>query len=110
MTEEQFEGLERIHAGYVGDHDMSRGRYVTENRCFHYLIAKAAGNQELSETLGRLHDRLARLFVFVHTGGEMEERHRRLTKALRTANVAVARQTILDEANKTREITLERVI
>jgi DNA-binding GntR family transcriptional regulator len=110
ITEEQLEELERVHAGYVGDDDMSRERYITENRRFHYLIARASGNQELAEVLRRLHDRLARFFVFVHTGEEMEKRHRSLIEALRTHEVAVARRTILDEVKETREITLEHVI
>jgi DNA-binding GntR family transcriptional regulator len=110
ITEEQVEELERVHAGYVGDDDVSRERYVTENRRFHTLIARASGNQELADTLGRLHDRLARFFVFVHTGQEMEARHKRLIEALRIQDVEVARQTILDEVNETREITLEHVI
>jgi DNA-binding GntR family transcriptional regulator len=110
ITEEQLEELESVHAGYVGDDDMSRERYITENRRFHYLIAKASGNAELAEALRRLHDRLARFFVFVHTGEEMEKRHRRLIDALRTHEVALARQSILDEVRETREITLEHVI
>jgi DNA-binding GntR family transcriptional regulator len=110
ITEGQLEELERVHAGYLGDDDMSRERYITENRRFHYLIAKASGNNELAETLRRLHDRLARFFVFVHTGEEMEKRHKRLIEALRIQDAAVARQTILDEVNETREITLEHVI
>ena len=110
ITNEQIEGLERVHAGYTGDDEKSYERYVAENRRFHYLIAQASGNQELAETLGRLHDRLARFFVFVHTGEEVEKRHKRLIEALRTREVEVARQVILDEVNETREITLEHVI
>jgi DNA-binding GntR family transcriptional regulator len=110
ITDEQIEELERVHAGYTGDDETSYERYVTENRRFHYLIAQASGNQELAEALGRLHDRLARFFVFVHTGQEVEKRHKRLIEALRTREVEVARQVILDEVNETREITLEHVI
>jgi DNA-binding GntR family transcriptional regulator len=110
ITEKQLEELERVHAGYVGDDDMSRERYITENRRFHYLIARASGNEELAEALRRLHDRLARFFVFVHTGEEMEKRHRRLIEALRSHEVAAARRSILDEVKETRQITLEHVI
>jgi DNA-binding GntR family transcriptional regulator len=46
----------------------------------------------------------------VHTGEEMEKRHKGLIEALRTGDVAVARQAILDEVNETRDITLEHVI
>ena len=110
ITDEQIEELERVHRGYTGDDETSYERYVAENRHFHYLIAQASGNQELANALGRLHDRLARFFVFVHTGEEVEERHKRLIEALRTREVEVARQVILDEVNETREITLEYVI
>ena len=68
ITEEQLEELETVHAGYVGDDHMSRERYLAENRRFHYSIAQASGSQELTDTLGRLHDRLARFFVFARTG------------------------------------------
>jgi DNA-binding GntR family transcriptional regulator len=110
ISEEQLEELERVHAGYAGDDDLSRDRYITENRRFHYLIARASGNQELAVTLRRLHDRLARFFVFVHTGDEIEKRHARLIEAIRARNVEVATQTILDEVDETKEITLEHVI
>jgi len=110
ITEEQLEELENVHAGYAGDDDVSRERYVTENRRFHYLIAKASGNHELAKALRRLHDRLAGFLVFVHTGDEIEKRHKRLIRALRTHDVSVARQTILNETRETREITLDHVI
>ena len=110
ITDEQIEELERVHTGYTGDDETSYERYITENRRFHYLIAQASGNQELAEALGRLHDRLARFFVFVHTGEEVEERHGRLIGALRTRDVEVARQVILDEVKETQEIALEHVI
>jgi DNA-binding GntR family transcriptional regulator len=110
ITDEQIEELERVHAGYTGNDETSYERYVTENRRFHYLIAQASGNQKLAEALGRLHDQLARFFVFVHTGEEVEKRHKRLIEALRTREVEVARQVIFDEVNETREITLEHII
>ena len=84
ITEEQIAALEQIHAGYVGDDDASQERYLDENRRFHTTIAQASGNRELAKALKRLHDRLARFFVFVHTGEEMEKRHKRLIDALRT--------------------------
>jgi len=110
ITDAQLAQLERVHAGYTGDDEASYERYVSENRRFHYLIAQASGNQKLAESLGQLHDRLARFFVFVHTGREIEARHQRLIEALRTRDPAVARRAIMDEVTETREITLERVI
>lgn len=110
ITDEQLTALENVHAGYVGDDDVAWERYISENRHFHYLIALASGNQELADALQHLHDRLARFFVFVHTGDEMEKRHACLIDALRTHNVEVAKKTILEEVNETRQITLEHVI
>jgi DNA-binding GntR family transcriptional regulator len=110
ITDEQLEYLEQTHAGYTGDDGESYERYVTENRRFHYLIAQASGNQELAEALGHLHDRLARFLIFVNTGEVMERKHKRLIRALRSRDVAVARQAILDEIDETRKITLEHVI
>jgi DNA-binding GntR family transcriptional regulator len=110
ITNEQLASLENVHAGYAGDAANERERYISENRRFHYLIALASGNRELAEALLHLHDRLARFFVFVHTGDEMEKRHDRLIEALRANDVELAKQTILNEVNETRRITLEHII
>jgi DNA-binding GntR family transcriptional regulator len=53
---------------------------------------------------------LARFLIFVNTGEVMERKHKRLIRALRSRDVAVARQAILDEIDETRKITLEHVI
>jgi len=92
ITDERLKELERVHAGYTGDDEVAYERYITENRRLHTLIAEASGNHELARMLGHLHDRLARFFVFVHTGDEMEQRHERLIEALRTRDVETARQ------------------
>lgn len=110
ITEDQLAALEHVHAGYVGDDDASQERYLDENRRFHTTIAQASGNRELAKALKRIHDRLARFFVFVHTGEEMEKRHKRLIEALRTGNVDIATETIREEVEETRQITLEHVI
>jgi DNA-binding GntR family transcriptional regulator len=110
ITEKQLDELERIHAGYTGNDEASYERYISENRRLHVLIAEASGNHELAVTLGRLHDRLARFFVFVHTGDEMEKRHDRLIEALRSRDVETAREAILSEVRETRHLTLEHVI
>lgn len=106
----QVEELEQVHAGYTGDDDESRVRYILENRRFHYLVALASGNQQLAETLGHLHDRLTPFWVLVHSGDEMEQIHQRLIDALRSKDIAGARQAILDEVNETRDATLKHVI
>jgi DNA-binding GntR family transcriptional regulator len=60
--------------------------------------------------VGRIHDRLIRFMAMGHTDESMKQRHARLIEALRTRDVAIARQAILDELDQTRQITLERVI
>jgi DNA-binding GntR family transcriptional regulator len=110
ITDEQLDGLVRVHAGYTGDDDESCERYASENRHFHYLIARASGNEELAETVGRVHDRLVRFMVVCRTDRTMEQRHGRLITALRSRDAEVARQAMLDELDETRRTTLERVI
>jgi len=110
ITDEQIEQLEHVHAGYTDEDDESYIRYMSENRTFHYLIAKASGNHELAETLGRLHDRLIRFMVLCRVGETLERRHALVIEALRTHDVATARQVMLNEVNETRETILERVI
>lgn len=110
ITDEEIEQLERVHAGYTGEDDLSRDRYASENRQFHYLLARASGNHELAEMVGHLHDRLVRFMVLGSTNERMEARHARLLDALRTRDPVIARQAILDEMNETRQVTLERVI
>jgi DNA-binding GntR family transcriptional regulator len=110
ISEEQLQELEQVHAGYTGDDDQSSERYASENKRFHYLIARASGNQELADILNRLHDRLARYMVLVSTSEMLEHGHARLIEALRSGEPAKARQVMLDELNQTRETTMERVI
>jgi len=110
ITEEQLEQLKHVHAGYTDEDDESYIRYMSENRTFHYLIAEASGNHELAETLGRLLDRLLRFMILCRVGETLERRHSLVIEALRTRDVAAARQTILAEVNQTREAILEHVI
>ena len=110
ITEEQLKQLEHVHAGYTDEEDESYIRYMSENRTLHCLIAEASGNQELAETLGRLHDRLLRFMILCRVGETLESRHSLIIEALRTRDVAAARQTILAEVIKTSETILERVI
>jgi DNA-binding GntR family transcriptional regulator len=110
ITEDQLRELEQVHAGYAGDDDESYERYMDENRHFHCLIAKAAGNQELAEALGHLHDRLVRFMVLIQVADTLEPRHARIIEVLRSHDVAAARQRMLDEVNETHDAILERVI
>jgi len=110
FSDECIQQLEHVHAGYTGDDDESYDRYTDENRLFHFLIAEASGNHELAETLGHLHDRLARFMVLRGAGKTQEHTHARIVEALRARDVAAARQAMLDEITETRDTILDRVI
>jgi len=110
ITKEQLEALQQVHAGKFTDEDEPYERSVIENRHFHYQIALASGNKELAETLGTVHDKLARFFVFVHSASGVKERHQRLIKALRSHDVELAREAMLAEINETQTITMNHVI
>jgi GntR family transcriptional regulator, rspAB operon transcriptional repressor len=110
ITEEQLAALEGVSDGYTGDDDTSYARYTAENRRFHYLLAQAAGNDELAEMVGRIHDRLARFMVIRRAGETMQYTHARIIDTLRAHDRSAARQAMLDELVETREIVLERVI
>ena len=110
ITAAQLEELERVHAGEIQSGHEDYERSVIENRRFHYLIALASGNQELADQLAKLHDKLARFFVFVHSAQGVQERHQTLLSALRSHQVELARDAILNEITETREITLNNVI
>lgn len=110
ITEEQLRMLESVHGGYTGDDDESYDRYTDENRRFHCLIAAATGNEKLVETLGHLHDRLARFMVIRHAGLDMVESHRRIVAALRAGDAAGARESMQAELIDTRQNVLDFVI
>jgi len=109
ITPEQLAALRHVHAGYTGDDDESYDRYTDENRRFHYLLASASGNQELAETLGHLHDRLARYMVMRHAGQTQEDGHLQILDALESKDLPTARQLLLNEIRTSREAILERV-
>jgi DNA-binding GntR family transcriptional regulator len=110
ITPEQLAELEAVYAGYTGDDDESYTRYTAENKRFHCLIAKATGNLELAETLGRLHDHLARFMVMRQAGETMQYTHANIIEALRANDPGAARQAMLSELTETRVIVLNRVI
>jgi DNA-binding GntR family transcriptional regulator len=110
ITDEQLKELEQVHAGYTGKDDESVDRYTTENRRFHCQIAEASGNQELAQTLGHLHDRLAQYLVLVSANNRIQQGHDHLIEALRTRDPAVAGQVMIEELEEANRTVLERVI
>ncbi len=109
-TENEITQLRSVHAGYTGDDDESYDRYTDENRRFHYLIARASGNQELAEMIGHLHDRLARFMVLRHAGKSQEITHARVVKALEAHDVEQARLALLDDIESSQDAILDGII
>jgi DNA-binding GntR family transcriptional regulator len=110
ITPEQLQELRHVHAGYTGDDDASYDRYTDENRRFHFLIASASGNYELAETIGKLHDRLARFMVIRRAGKSQEAGHARILDAMEKNDVDSAKQALLDEIDAARDAILDRVM
>ena len=109
ITGDELNELRTVHAGYTGDDDLSYDRYTDENRKFHYLIAKASGNQELAEMIARLHDRLARFMVYKHAGESQEISHARIIDALYLHDVNLAWQYLLADIETSRDAILDFV-
>jgi len=110
MTPGQIEELQTVHAGYTGDDDESYDRYTDENRKFHYLLAKASGNNELAELVGKLHDQLARFMVMRRAGKTMEVTHKRIIDALIAHDAESARQALLDDIDRAHEAILDNIM
>jgi DNA-binding GntR family transcriptional regulator len=110
VQDDQIAELTKVHAGYTGDDDEAYDRYTDENRYFHYLLARASGNNELAETVSRLHDRLARFMVLRHAGKTMELSHRKIVDALKAHDVETARRALLDDIDDTYDLIMDKVI
>lgn len=110
ISDEQINELRTVHAGYTGDDDESYDRYTDENRRFHYLVARASGNQELAEMIGRLHDQLARFMVMRHAGKTQETTHSQIVDALEAHDVEAARRALLYDIDQAHEAILDGVM
>lgn len=110
ISEREIEDLLHIHSNTPESAADSYTTNIVENRLFHTGIARASGNQELAELLGQVLDRLARFFVFTHSGEEIRRRHIKVIEALRSHDPDLARQVMIEEVDETREITLRHVI
>jgi len=110
ITSEQIEELRSVHAGYTGDDDVSYDRYTDENRHFHYLIAKASGNNELAQFVARLHDRLARFMVMRHAGETMLITHKAIIDAMEAHDIDAAREALLNDIERSHESILDKVL
>ncbi len=109
-TPEQVAELRSVHAGYTGDDDLSYDRYTEENRHFHCLLAQASGNNELTQLVGRLHDRLARFMVMRHGGRHQAETHRKIIDALEAHDVEAAREALIDDIERSHDSIIDKVL
>ncbi len=107
-----LEQIEQLTHDYTGYDDESYERHIDENRRFHCLIAKASGNEELMQMLGRVHDQLARFIflVFRHTDKTQDQTHGCIIDALRARDAEAALEAMLDEIRDTRDVVLARVM
>lgn len=110
VTPQQIAELRAVHAGYTGDDDASYDRYTDENRRFHFLLAKASGNNELAQLMGRLHDRLAPFMVMRHGGRTQVETHEQIIAALEAHDALAATEALLDDIEKSHESILDKVL
>lgn len=110
ITPGQIEEMRSVHAGYTGDDDISYGRYTDENRRFHFLLARASGNNELARLMGYLHDRLARFMVMRHGGRTQAETHRKIIDALEAQDVEAAREALLDDIERSHDSIIDKVL
>ena len=110
ISQEQIVEMRTVHAGYTGDDDESYDRYTDENRKFHYYLAKASGNYELTQLMGRLHDRLAPFMVMRHGGRNQEATHNRIIDALEIHDIETAREALLDDIERSHDSILDKVL
>ena len=110
ITEAEIAALKAVHLGYSGDDGESYARYTDENRRFHYLLARASGNRELSVAVGQIHDRLAR-FMVIRKGGEiLQAAHGQVIERLAEHDVAGARKAIQAEIQASSAAIIKRVM
>ena len=110
ISQDQVVEMRSVHAGYTGDDDESYDRYTDENRKFHYYLAKATGNYELTQLMGRLHDLLAPFMVMRHGGRNQEVTHKRIVDALEIHDVEKAREALLDDIERSHDSILDKVL
>lgn len=110
INDEQIALLETVHAGYTNDDDETYARYTDENRNFHYLVAKASGNDQLAKQIRHLHDRLARFVVIVRSGRHMSDIHGRLINRLRAHDPAGAKKTLQKELDEARTAIMDKIM
>ena len=109
ITDEQIEQLTHDYTGYDDD---SYDLYIDENRRFHCLIAKASGNEELVQMMGRVHDQLARFMflAFRQTVKTQDKTHACIIEALRARDAEAVLNAIIGEIRATRDFVLARVM
>lgn len=110
ITPHQIQELRSVHAGYTGDDDESYDRYTDENRRFHYTVGLASGNFELAESIGRLHDRLARFMVLRRAGQSQEITHAKIVDALEKHDALAARQALLDDIEVSHDEIIDEIL
>lgn len=109
ISDEQIDELTHDYSGYDDD---SYDRYIDENRRFHCLIAKATGNEELVQMMGRVHDMLARFMflAFRQNVKTQDKTHAGIIAALRARDHDTVMKAMIDEIRSTRDFIIARVM
>ncbi len=114
ITKQELQELEAIPCGWqTGDFD-SYLQYLKDNRMFHVKVAQATRNQELTELIGSVLDRMQNLLLWeleLRTRPEeFAEEHHELIEALAKKDGALARAVMEDAIEKAREALLAAVM
>lgn len=109
ISDEQIDELIHDYSAYD---DESYDRYIDENRRFHCLIAKATGNDELVQMMGRVHDMLARFMflAFRQNVKTQDKTHADIIAALRARDHDTVMKAMIDEIRSTRDSVIARVL
>jgi len=110
ISEVQLNELEDVHAPFSGCDDESLERYMDENRNFHYLLAKASGNEKLTELIGQILDRLGRFMVMFGEDDKMAKNHQKIINYLRLKDFDGAKNELEQHVNSTKQFVLDAVI
>lgn len=73
-------------------------------------MAQASGNNELTQLMSRLHDRLARFMVMRHGGRHQAETHRKIIDVLEAHDIEAAREALIDDIERSHDSIIDKVL
>jgi DNA-binding GntR family transcriptional regulator len=114
ITDEELNYISSIPNDYVMGNNESYLQYLSNNREFHFSVAKASHNQFLAKAVGFMLDQTQRL-VFLGIGSslhtdEIIHAHPRLVHALRERDASAARNIMIEGILSARDSAIEQVM